>query len=212
MLKLKKANLDGKMYDVVKYTEFCSNKELYNNNMTAVEINLNGDNMILPIRSSNDDRPGLYNQGCFDFMICPDDKKEEYSADAVVADFSKVKDIKDLIQVQDKIRDIEKEILTNPDNITVPSITGEDSPEMRALKEAIKSKEMDIDKYQERFGANFPNDKRLLKQNDITQKMIKRICKNLDIKATLILEDVNPDVPNPMNTKISVDLTEINDD
>lgn len=212
MLKLKKANLDGKMYDVVKYTEFCSNKELYNNIMTAVEINLNGNNMILPIRSSNDDRPGLYNQGCIDFMICPDDKREEYSADAIVADFSKVKDIKDLIQVQDKIRDIEKEILTNPDNITVPSITGEDSPEMRALKEAIKSKEMDIDKYQERFGPNFPNDKRLLKQNDITQKMLKRICKNLDIKATLILEDVNPDVPNPMNTKISVDLTEINDD
>ena len=212
MLKLKKANLDGKMYDVVNYTDFCGNKELYNNIMTAVEINLNGNNMILPIRSSNDDRPGLYNQGCIDFMICPDDKKEEYSADAIVADFSKVKDIKDLIQVQDKIRDIEKEILTNPDNITVPSITGEDSPEMRALKEAIKSKEMDIDKYQERFGANFPNDKRLLKQNDITQKMLKRICKNLDIKATLILEDVNPDVPNPMNTKISVDLTEINDD
>ena len=37
--------------------------------------------------------------------------------------------------------------------------------------------------------------------------MMNRINKALDIKATLILEDKSPDVPNPMGKKISIDLT-----
>ena len=37
--------------------------------------------------------------------------------------------------------------------------------------------------------------------------MTKRLCEALDIKATLILEDKSPDVPNPIGRTIKVDLT-----
>ena len=38
------------------------------------------------------------------------------------------------------------------------------------------------------------------------------MCNALDIKATLTLEDQNSDVPNPMNTSISVEVTSANND
>ena len=102
----------------------------------------------------------------------------------------------------------EKEILTNPDNIFIPTISEKDSPAMRGLKQAIIEKRIDIDKYQDRFGKeNFPNDKRKFKDTDITMFMMNRMNKALDIKATLILEDKSPDVPNPIGRKISIDLT-----
>ena len=98
--------------------------------------------------------------------------------------------------------------MTSPDNITVPNISSLDSPEMRGLKEAIIAKHIDFDKYSDRFGSNFANDKRILKTNSITQKMLKRILRNIDVKATLILEDTSPNVANTMGKKIEIDITE----
>ena len=56
--------------------------------------------------------------------------------------------------------------------------------------------------------ANFNNDKRLIKKNSITFGKLRNICKALDIRATLTMEDTNPDVPNPMGRKVEVCLTE----
>ena len=53
---------------------------------------------------------------------------------------------------------------------------------MRAMKESILAKSIDLDKYKDRFGTNYPNDKRKMKDSDITLNMIERMCKNLDIK------------------------------
>ena len=39
-------------------------------------------------------------------------------------------------------------------------------------------------------------------------QMLERLCKGLDIKATLTLEDKDAGVPNPIKRKITVDLTE----
>ena len=78
---------------------------------------------------------------------------------------------------------------------------------MKALKTAVLEKRIDLDKYEPRFGSNYNNDKRLFNKNTISLSMTKRLCEALDIKATLILEDKSPDVPNPIGRTIKVDLT-----
>jgi hypothetical protein len=79
---------------------------------------------------------------------------------------------------------------------------------MRALKMALNAKHIDIDKYAGRFGENFPNDKRQLKNNNATLKIIKRFCENCDMEAFLTFRDKSDDVPNPMGTEIVVSLTD----
>ena len=79
---------------------------------------------------------------------------------------------------------------------------------MRALKMALNAKNIDIDRYAGRFGENFPNDKRQLKNGSATLKIIKRFCDNCDVEAVLTFKDRSPDVPNPMNTEITVSLTD----
>ena len=121
---------------------------------------------------------------------------------------SNVSNMEELLRKQSQVRDIEKEILTSVDDITTPNISSLDSPEMKIVKQAIIKKHMDINKYADRFGSNFANDKRILKTNSITQKMMKRILSNIDVKATLILEDASPDVANPMGEKIEIVITD----
>ena len=203
-MNIKQTNIDGKLLNVVTYEEFTKNLELNANYSTAVQM---GD-MILPVRSPTEPTlPGIRINGPLYEITKPDPNDEQYKASNMI-DLSDVTKMEDLIKKQGMIRDIEQEILTSPDNITVPNISSLDSPEMRGLKEAIIAKHIDFDKYSDRFGSNFANDKRILKTNSITQKMLKRILRNIDVKATLILEDTSPNVANPMGKKIEIDITE----
>ena len=77
---------------------------------------------------------------------------------------------------------------------------------MVGLKKAVIAKEIDIDKYQGRFGSNYSNDKRLFNDGSITMSKLKTMMKALDMKGTLIIEDLNEDVPNPIGSKIVIDL------
>ena len=99
------------------------------------------------------------------------------------------------------------QILTDADNIYIPIIGDEDGPEMVALKTAIGSKKCDINKYAFRFGPNFLNNKRLLKEKNITLNKLILMADNLDMEAELILRDKNHDVPNPMGQEVHAILT-----
>ena len=210
-MESKQVSIDGKLYGVTTLEAFSKNQELYNNYYTAVEMHIAGEHLVLPVRSPLDNKPGLYNHYPIYDIIRPkeDDKQYQYSS---VIDMSDATIIDDLLEKQDQVRDIERDILTSPDDITVPNISNLDTPEMRGLKEAIKEKKIDINKYEERFGSNFANDKRLLKQHSITNKMLKRMLQNLDMKATIIIEDAGPDVPNPIGKPIRVDILGSGDD
>ena len=78
---------------------------------------------------------------------------------------------------------------------------------MKALKQAITDKHIDLDKYESRFGPNFNNDKRLLRKNSITFGKLRSICDALDIRVTISIEDSAPDVPNPIGRTIIADIT-----
>ena len=112
------------------------------------------------------------------------------------------------IKESEKYKDRDAEALERceSDGKYVPPILEADSPEMRALKTCIIEKDIDLDKYSERFGANYPNDKRKLKDAEITSFLLKRYCNNLDIDVDMVFRDRDENVPNAMNKEIRINL------
>ena len=212
-MDLKKAKIEGSMMDVVSIDKLYNNSELYESGDVAVEvINPKNDEVyFLPYRPNyiTKDKPGVYKFGNVgSFIVFPEKENTEYQPkDEDIVDFTNINNIQEYMDKQVKARNIEHEILTTPDNIYTPPFKETDTPEMRALKEAITEKHIDIDKYASRFGDNFPNDKRKLKDDSITLFLLKRMCQCLDMKAELTITDVNKEVPNPIGHPIHVSLT-----
>lgn len=205
-MDMKKAKINGRLMSVVSLEDYNKNPELYTQSSTAIEIK--DQNLVLPIIGKYDNNPGIYvSSGELFSTINVPDNEDEYSLDRVI-DLSDTKNMKELMEKQELIRDIEFEMLTTVDNIFSPKIGENCSPAMRALKTAVIEKKIDINKYGDRFGSNFNNDKRQYNKDTISMQMLERQCNGLDIKATLILEDASEDVPNPIGRKIVVELTE----
>jgi hypothetical protein len=97
-------------------------------------------------------------------------------------------------------------MVSGKDNILTLTITPQDTPEMKALKTAINSKQIDKKAYESRFDQ-FQNNMRLLKGPTITLAKMKEICEGFDIACELTLTDKEGAV-NPIGTEIVVDLTE----
>ena len=200
----KKAKINGRVTTVVTPLEALQN-ESYQNKFTSVEIN----DTILPVKKTYDpSSPGFYimNSGQIGKIIYPSDQDRDEYSHANIIDFSDVTTMKELILKQEEVKRMESEVLSNSDNLFKPIVKENDSPEMKAMKKAICLKNIDLDLYQDRFGDNYNNDKRLLKGSSITISKMKSICDNLDIKVTLTLSDNNPEVPNPIGETISVDI------
>lgn len=211
---MKKMKIRDSLYDVIDYPEFCRNREGYMRYWQSVAI-LGNDCYVYPIRNpSSDNRPGMYPLGLnFDWFKVPMSNYEmqEYNQMNII-DFSDAKSFKDVITMQNRLNQEERSILTTINQLTIPTIQDNDEPAMVALKEAIIAKHIDLDSYDYRFGeSNFPNDKRLLKKDSISLKKLIAYCNALDINATLILSDLNPDVPNPMGHDIVYSLNHDSD-
>jgi hypothetical protein len=209
---IKKARVDGKIIDVVPFESFVKNRPLYPQNYTGVTFQ-NNTEYVYPVRGKNDFRPGVYYyNSSISKVIQPvsEEDKQNYSYNNNVIDFSNADNIAEMMKKQNELRTMERVILTTPDNIFSPPIKDTDSPELVGLKTAVIAKHIDLDKYEQRFGKNYNNDKRLFNKDSITLDKMVRIMNNLDMKGTLIIEDANPDVPNPMGTKVTIELTQNN--
>ena len=211
-VSITKAAINGQVVDVVDYDEYSNHIDCYNGrNDVAIPVDMRGREILLPIKgsySSNVTLPGVYNAGCVDFLIYPDEAFVERYMPKDFISMSNTDDIKELIKNGDAARKLDEPFITSPDSITCIPIKETDQPEMKGLKMALNAKNIDIDKYAARFGDNYPNDKRQLKNSNATLKIIKRFCENCDMEAILTFRDKNPDVPNPMNTEITVSLTD----
>ena len=207
-MDFKKAKVEGRMSTVVNIEELQKNRELYDTGVVSVEVEKNGESLVLPYRPNTvrKDRPGVYKAGNIgDFIVYPDeDNKKDYQPEVI--DLASSKSMEEYIIKQGKLKDIEKEILTTPDNIFTPHISDEDSPLMKGLKQAVIKKHIDIDKYADGYGENFPNDKRKFKDHDISIKLFERHVDVLGIKAVLVLSDASPDTPNPIVDPIYIPL------
>ena len=211
-VSITKAAINGQVVDVVDYDEYSNHIDCYSGrNDVAIPVDMRGREILLPIKgsySSNVTLPGVYNAGCVDFLIYPDEAFAERYIPKDFISMSNTDDIRELIKNGDAARKLDEPFITSPDSITCIPIKETDQPEMKGLKMALNAKNIDIDKYAARFGDNYPNDKRQLKNSNATLKIIKRFCENCDMEAILTFRDKNPDVPNPMNTEITVSLTD----
>lgn len=205
-MAVRKAKIGDSIYDVITLEEYNANPDFYRSAPAAID---RGDGYLYPIRSSSTDmRPGFSDDVVMQYFNPPRGRECPVYSSANIIDFSKASSIKDVIEAQAKLANAERAILTTIDSVFVPPTNPDDTPEMGLLKQAITEKHIDLDKYESRFGANFNNDKRLIKKSNITFGKLRNICKALDIKATLSMEDKNPDVPNPMGKKIEICLTD----
>lgn len=203
---IRKGLIAGKIVDVINFDEFSDHPNMYQPGYTAID---GGNGLIYPLRTKTDSRPGAYISS--GGLICrykepAEEERSNYSADNIT-DFSKPKDIADLINKQQSLKSQERTILTTADNIFNPQVKDSDYPEMVALKNAVNMKHIDLDSYEHRFGKNYNNDRRLFEKPNISLLKLTSVCNALDIKATLTLEDANSDVPNPMGKSVSVELT-----
>lgn len=208
--------INGRLMDIISTEEYNAKRKIFEDNPsvssgTALEIHKydTNEDYVLPLRGRLDDRPGVYDEGAVRFIRFPsDEEKDEYLVDKLdIVDYSNTTDIKEFLEKNNQIRDMESITLTDIDNVFRPPMLTDDTPEMRAFKMAVDSKHCDINKYAPRFGDNFLNDKRILKTSNITMNKLISISKNLDIEVELRLRDAREDVANPMGKEISVILT-----
>lgn len=202
---MKKAEVAGHLLSVMSIEEFEQNRDLYNPRTVAIETA----GHILPIRNSAETEPGLYyRQGMVSNIIKPSPEQEsEYSAEKVI-DLSHPSDIGEIMAKSQLLRNIQNDLMVSgSNNILRLNITQEDTPEMRAIKSAINSKQIDKKDYEERF-SQFQNDMRILRGHSITLGKLITICNGFDISCELTLRNRDDMVANPMVDEITIDLTE----
>lgn len=201
---MKKALIGNRLYDVVDKEEYSVNRDIYNPRFTAIQTH----GQVYPIKNKTESGVGIYySQGnnAICKVIKPDKNDMSYD-ESIIIDYSNCKTVNDIIKNENLVRNIENEILTNKDNIFSLNIGPDDTPEMKAVKEAINLKQVDIKQYENRFDQ-FQNDIRLLKGKSITLAKLISTCNNFDISAELTLRD-REGCANPMNTELKINLTE----
>ena len=207
---IKKARIEDALYVVISYEEYMKNREIYSRYQSNIAIETGG--YVLPVRTPTDVKPGFYpskldedNEAVFK-LPSTDEEKEKFDAKCII-NFSDAKSFRGIIEAQDKLNKAERSILITADCITIPEVRDSDTPFMKAIKTAINRKHIDLDKYAHRFGNNYPNDKRLLKKDDMTLQKGITYANCLDFDIYAIIRDNNPDVPNPIGDPIIVKLT-----
>lgn len=202
--------VQGNMYEIMDYERYSKIKDVCSDS-TAISVNHKGEDIVLPLRGKHNvdsSVPGVYNSGPIDFFIYPKDEDiNEYKPTGVM-DITNTNSMADILEKQNSINKMQEPWMLTPDAITAFPICQDDQPEMKGLKMAYNSKNMDFDKYASRFGSNFPNDKRQLKGHSITLKILKRMCENCDIDVSLVFTNKNPNVPNPMSSPVTISLTD----
>lgn len=214
-MNLRTTSVDGRVVDIITEKDFVDKWRMYADNpslcaSSAIEMkDSSGVDYVLPMRNKSDDRPGIYPDGSIYFVKFPDesDSSDYRSDEREIIDFNNISSVEDFLSKNSQIRNMEANVLNDVEVVYEPTYNQNDTPEMKAFKDAIASKQIDINKYAPRFGDNFLNDKRILKTSSITLNKLVNMCKNFDIEAELILRNSGNGVANPMPEEISVVLT-----
>lgn len=198
-MKINKAFICGKIFNVIEningIVNICKQYDMDT-------IALHHMNFVLPFycNTNNFSKPGVYIDAIGYNIIIPtlEEDRETYS-DSHIAYFGDAKSFQDVLQAKEKIYQDEYNHLVSNDDIFTPNIDQtNDTPLMFAVKSAIAAKQCNINNYAERFGSDFNNDKRKFNGNSITAGKAESILSNTDVRVTLVVQDMNPNVPNPI--------------
>jgi hypothetical protein len=195
-----KAFIEGRIYDVIEYGAPIFD---YSGDALAMKIG----NYVLPVRytSININKPGVYVvNGMWMYPVYPTNPQDmdTYNVNHL-AYFVSAQTFQDVVAAKEQLERDQYNHLVTSDKVFTPSIDDiNDTPLIRGLKMAVTDKKCDINRYSEKFGPDFNNDRRKFNGHDITAAKYASISKNLDIRTTLIIEDMNPNVANPIGKKI----------
>ena len=194
---MKKITLNGKMYNLIDQTEYLNNKNYYD---TESNVAIEHYNMALPLTQSQFNN-GVYsteNRPIIKYNV-PLDKDNYMITPENTIDFTNLNSISEYYNNCVKYNEAERDIITTVNNQFKPKINEEDSSLLKIVKQTICDKNIDIDKYADRF-VQFNNDKRLLSPSykDITMKKAIEMLNNLDTDVYVITANKDSDVPNPM--------------
>ena len=211
-----KGVLNGTVYDILTPEEYIKYKTVEDTSFEnlAVMTKYNGEDIILPViadkeYTDNVNTPGVYLGGPLSIYKYPKPQDINKYKPTKMVTFSNNDTMEQLLEKNEVLSAFDQPWVTATDSTTICQINETDQPEMVAIKSALNAKHVDFDSYASRFGPNFPNNKRQLKNSSATLKFIKTFCEALDLDAELILKDKNAKVPNPMNKVIHVSLTDL---
>ena len=205
--------LNGRTMNVFDYDTFNEYRDMLQYSAeVAVKFKRGDREAVLPVRGSihnNVNQPGVYLGDQFDiitFPETPEEEKEYYPNKDRLFNFADSKSMQEHLDKSDRLNEIKNQILESPDNLTHAPLSDDDKPAMRGLKLAINYKGIDIDKYKDRFGENFPNNKRKLTDTDITLFQLNRYCECLDLDMDIVFRDAEGNIANPMKKVITVNV------
>lgn len=207
---IKKVTLGNKICDVIDQTEYHRRLTFDNPMLEDTCIEVNG--TVYPIQKRYDpSKPGAFDSGAFFKLTKPSEEEQEMYSSENIIDMARAKDYKDRIDAQDDLRTAENAILTTVNNIFNPVTYEDDSPELKALKEVYRSKQIDLESYRHRYGSDsdFNNETRTVRsksQKTVSFYKVRKHCDVLDVEAILILKDKKGAI-NPMGKTIITRLT-----
>lgn len=214
-ISIKKGVLNGIVYDILTPEEYLAYKNANSSlDNLAVSVQRNNEDIILPVitdkeYSENIVTPGVYPVGPLNVYKMPKDKDIHNFKPSKIIEFSNNDSLEEILDKKEVLSTFTEPWVTATDNTTICPINDDDLPEMIAIKSALNAKHVDFDSYAPRFGANFPNNKRQLKNNTATLKFIKTFCDALDLDVELTIKDKEGKIANPMNKVIHVSLTDL---
>lgn len=205
-MSMKKAILNDKMYNLISKEEFFSKKDYYNSISSVAieeEMIIDGERVIvgMPVTQSKNVTGAYSEEGSpLIFFTNKDENYDKYICqDSNVIDFSNINNMSQYYENCIKYNDAEREIITNTINQSKPVIKEDDSPLLKITKQTICDKNIDMDKYADRF-EQYNNDKRLVSSSkkDITMKKASMMLDKLDVDTYVITTNKEGDIPNPM--------------
>ena len=202
---MKKAVLKGKLYTVYMSNEIDPHLE-------SGDIAIEENGIVYPLLYKGAQGTYVYIEGIFYKFVRSDDVDDYRIENLKVIDFSNTKSIKEQIEKNSALREMESSVLTIVDREFKPPIKPTDLPEMVGLKQAVSQKNIDLDKYAYRFGENFNNDRRLFDKPSVTLAKLRSICEALDMDCYLTFSDKSGDIPNPIGGDVKVRITNIEEE
>lgn len=205
-MSMKKAILNDKMYNLISKEEFFSKKDYYNSISSVAieeEMIIDGERVTvgMPVTQSKNVTGAYSEEGSpLIFFTNKDESYDKYICqDSNVIDFSNIDNMSQYYENCIKYNDAEREIITNTINQSKPVIKEDDSPLLKITKQTICDKNIDMDKYADRF-EQYNNDKRLVSSSkkDITMKKASMMLDKLDVDTYVITTNKEGDIPNPM--------------
>lgn len=204
-----KAKVDNGIIDIIDINDIWKTTQ---NDIGRVGVIRDG--VIYKLRNRTDTKTGMYKNDLYTVLMSNKNDEDQYKVNQDnIINFDDAKTIRDVINKQDKLKDMESATLISANgNVFIPLNKDDDTKEMLALKEAVRNKHIDINMYESRFGNNFNNDIRIFNKPSITLEKIKTICNALDIEVSIIFKDKEGNIPNPIGKEITTVVTSQEDD